>query len=82
MSTSCTTQSLKARAQSLQLPTKLFIDGEAVDAASGKTFECINPGTGEVIAHIGEGDVEDINLAVAAARRAFESGVWSNLPPN
>lgn len=81
MSTPTTTQSLQARAQSLRLPSKLFIDGKAVDAASGKTFDCINPGIGEVIAQIGEGDLEDVNLAVAAARRAFDAGVWSNMAP-
>ena len=45
--------------------TQLFIDGKFVDAASGKTFESINPRDGSVIAHIAEGDVEDVNRAVA-----------------
>jgi len=76
-----TTASLKARAEALSFPAKLFIDGKSVDAASGKSFNCINPGTGQVIAQIAEGDSEDINRAVAAARRAFDKGHWSNMAP-
>lgn len=69
------------RARQLVLPSKLFIHGKTVDAASAKTFECINPGTGETLAHIAEGDAEDIDRAVVSARQAFESGAWSNLAP-
>jgi aldehyde dehydrogenase (NAD+) len=61
-------------------PKRLFIDGKWVEAASGKTFETINPSTGEVLATVAEGDSEDIDRAVAAARRAFE-GTWSKLKP-
>jgi aldehyde dehydrogenase (NAD+) len=56
--------------------TKLLIDGEFVDAASGKTFETLNPATGEVIARVAEADKPDVDRAVAAARKAFE-GRWS-----
>lgn len=57
--------------------TKLMlIDGRWVAAASGKTFESRNPATGELLAHVAEGDREDINRAVAAARKAF-TGPWS-----
>ncbi|KAH9800566.1 Aldedh domain-containing protein [Citrus sinensis] len=56
--------------------TMLFIDGEFVDSVSGRTFETIDPRTGEVIARIAEGDKEDIDLAVKAARRAFDHGPW------
>lgn len=69
------------RVRQLTLPSKLFIHGKTVDAANGKTFECINPGTGETLAHIAEGDAEDIDRAVASARQTFESGAWSNLAP-
>ena len=62
-------------------PRKLFIDGQWSDAASGKTFETPNPATGETLAAVAEGDAEDINRAVAAARRAFESGPWSRMTP-
>ena len=54
-------------------PRKLFIDGQWVDAASGKTFETPNPATGETLANVAEGDAEDIDRAVSAARRAFEA---------
>ncbi|KAJ8569814.1 hypothetical protein K7X08_006391 [Anisodus acutangulus] len=59
--------------------TKLFINGQFVDAASGKTFPTLDPRTGEVIAHIAEGDAEDINRAVAAARKAFDEGPWPRM---
>jgi phenylacetaldehyde dehydrogenase len=63
-------------------PRKLFIDGQWVDAASGRTFETPNPATGETLAAIAEGDVEDINRAVRAARNAFESGPWRRMTPS
>jgi aldehyde dehydrogenase (NAD+) len=56
--------------------TKLLIDGKWRDSKSGKTFETINPATEEVIAQIAEGDAADIDLAVKAARKAFDSGPW------
>src|ERR1700761_671520 len=59
---------------------KMLIDGQWVDAASGKRFETLNPATGEVLATVAEGDAEDINRAVVAARRAFE-GPWSKVKP-
>ena len=58
---------------------KLFIDGGWVDAASGKTFDTPNPATGETLARVAEGDAEDINRAVRAARRAFEEGPWGRM---
>ncbi|MGH8608510.1 MAG: aldehyde dehydrogenase family protein [Gammaproteobacteria bacterium] len=61
---------------------KLLIDGEWVSAASGKTFPVYNPATSEVIAQVAEGDREDINRAVKAARRAFESGPWPAMSPS
>jgi len=62
-------------------PRQLFINGQWVDAASGKTFETPNPATGETLAHIAEGDAEDINRAVRAARAAFD-GPWSRMTPS
>ena len=61
--------------------TQLFIDGKFVDAASGKTFESVNPRDGSIIAHVAEGDVEDVNRAVAVAKRTFEAGIWSEMAP-
>ncbi|XP_048552007.1 aldehyde dehydrogenase family 2 member C4-like [Triticum urartu] len=59
--------------------TKLFINGEFVDAASGKTFETRDPRTGDVLAHIAEADKADVDLAVEAAREAFEHGMWPRM---
>jgi aldehyde dehydrogenase (NAD+) len=59
--------------------TKLLIDGQWRDSASGKTFATVNPATEEVIAQVAEGDAADIDLAVKAARRAFDSGPWRKM---
>jgi aldehyde dehydrogenase (NAD+) len=59
--------------------TKCFINGKWVNAASGKTFDTINPATEEVIAQVAEGDSADVDLAVAAARDALETGPWSRM---
>ncbi|HLW87870.1 MAG TPA: aldehyde dehydrogenase family protein [Terriglobales bacterium] len=58
---------------------KMLINGKWVDSLSGKTFPTYNPATGEVMAHIAEGDREDINRAVTAARNAFDKGPWRKL---
>jgi len=58
----------------------MLVGGKWMDAASGKTFPSLNPATGEVLAHVAEGDREDVDRAVAAARRAFE-GPWSKTKP-
>src|ERR1700682_1171481 len=57
----------------------LFIGGKWLDSVSGKTFETLNPATGEVICQVAEGDKADIDLAVKAARKAFEEGPWSQM---
>jgi aldehyde dehydrogenase (NAD+) len=61
-------------------PKRMLIEGKWVEAASGKTFSTLNPSTGEVLAEVAEGDAEDIDRAVAAARRAF-NGPWSKFKP-
>ena len=61
--------------------TKAFIDGQFVAARSGRTFASINPATGETLAEVASCGEEDIGLAVAAARRSFETGVWSRAKP-
>ncbi len=63
-------------------PRQMFIDGQWTDAASGKTFETPNPATGETLARVAEGDAEDINRAVRAARSAFDDGPWSRMSPS
>jgi betaine-aldehyde dehydrogenase len=57
---------------------QLFIDGQWVDAESGKTFATPNPATGETLAEVAEADKADVDKAVAAARRAFE-GKWGRM---
>ena len=64
-----------------QLQTGLFIDGRFTPSASGRTFETTNPATGESLAHVAEAGREDLDLAVAAARKAFESGPWAAMKP-
>jgi len=60
---------------------KMLIDGKWVAARSGKTFSVEDPATQETIAEVPAGDKADIDLAVAAARRAFETGPWSRISP-
>lgn len=60
---------------------KLFINGQFVDAESGKTFETIDPGTGAMIATVPKAGAADAEAAIAAARKAFDSGIWSGLTP-
>src|SRR5262249_9747218 len=59
--------------------TKMLVDGRWIDSVSGKTFPTLNPATGEVITQVAEGDKADVNLAVKAARRAFEEGPWRRM---
>lgn len=61
---------------------KLLINNQWVDAASGKTFNTYNPATGEVLAVLAEGDKADVDKAVRAARRAFDSGPWTKMTPS
>ena len=58
----------KSRAAGLRFRNQAFIDGKFVDAASGKTFDSINPATGEVLASVAECDAEDVDHAVTAAQ--------------
>ena len=57
----------------------MFIGGKWLDSASGKMFPTLNPATGETICQIAEGDKADIELAVKAARKAFDTGPWSKM---
>ncbi|HTD12064.1 MAG TPA: aldehyde dehydrogenase [Steroidobacteraceae bacterium] len=69
------------RARTLQFRTQAFIAGRYADAASGATFDCLNPATGKLLARVASGDQEDINRAVSAARAVFREGSWANLAP-
>src|SRR5271168_2172497 len=59
--------------------TKLLINGQWVNSASGKTFPTINPATAEVITQVAEADAADVDKAVAAARAAFDKGPWRKM---
>lgn len=58
----------------------MYINGEWVTSVSGAKREIINPFNGQVIAEVAEGDREDVQRAIRAARQAFDSNVWSDLP--
>ncbi|MGX9120911.1 aldehyde dehydrogenase [Mesorhizobium sp. BHbsci] len=81
MSDYLTAEEYKAIAGSIQLPTQAFIDGTFRPSISGKTFESINPATGKVLADIAACDKNDVDLAVAKAREAFNDGRWCKMPP-
>jgi len=70
-----------AAAQQLSFRHQVFIDGAFRPAQSGETFASVNPATGQILAEVAAGDKADIDLAVRAARRSFESGVWSRRDP-
>ena len=61
---------------------KMLIDGKWVEAASRKTFETMNPATGEVLARVAAGDAEDVDRAARAARRTFDETKWPRMRPN
>jgi gamma-glutamyl-gamma-aminobutyraldehyde dehydrogenase len=69
------------KASEIRFRDKAFIDGDTVAARSGRTFASINPATGETLAQVASCGEEDVDLAVAAARSSFESGVWSRASP-
>lgn len=60
-------------------PQRLLIDGKHVASVSGETFETLNPATGELLAHVARANSADVNLAVDAARRAFEDRAWRRM---
>ncbi len=66
----------------LNRQSSLLIDGKMVQAVSGKTFAVYNPATGTLIANVPEADKADVDLAVAAARRAFDEGRWARVSPS
>lgn len=68
-------------ASQISIEGRAFIDGHYVEAASGKTFDCVSPIDGKVIAKVADCDESDVNNAVAAARRAFDGSGWASMPP-
>jgi acyl-CoA reductase-like NAD-dependent aldehyde dehydrogenase len=69
------------RADAIEPRTELFIDGRFVAAASGRTFADVAGRNGSKIADVAEGDVEDVDRAVSAARRSFDDRRWSDRSP-
>jgi aldehyde dehydrogenase (NAD+) len=63
-------------------PGKLFINGRAEDAASGKTIDVVNPATGELLTTVPDGDAADVDRAVSAARASFERKTWRGMDPS
>ena len=83
MATATSTAVLHSRVEDfLRKPRPMFINNQFVNSASGKTFPTYNPATGEVLAKIAEGDREDIDRAVKAARKAFEGDAWADMLPS
>jgi len=72
----------KKEASNISFRNKAFINGKFVDSISGKTFDSINPASGEILTSVAECNEEDVNLAVNAARKAFQKGDWSKMPPS
>ncbi|WP_052668562.1 aldehyde dehydrogenase [Nitriliruptor alkaliphilus] len=69
------------RLAGLRPPAGLHIDGRSVAAATGRTFPCISPRDGRVVAEVAEGGAEDVDRAVASARSAFQDGRWARRSP-
>ncbi len=69
------------KASEFKSDAKIFIDGKFMDAASGKTFVNVSPSQNRVIGQIASGDVEDINRAVASAKKVFDAGTWRDMNP-
>jgi len=81
MTSSLTALSWHDRASVIEPRTQAFIGGRYVDSASGATFTRVNPANGQALAQVAACDARDIDLAVASAREAFESGVWAKQSP-
>ncbi|MBN3855696.1 aldehyde dehydrogenase [Paraburkholderia sp. Ac-20340] len=69
------------KAATLSIEGRAFIDGAYRDAYSGRTFDCVSPIDGRVLANVADCGAADVDAAVAAARRAFDAGVWAGLNP-
>ena len=78
---SITAAEWRARAAALKPRSQMFVDGSFAPAASGATFDNINPATGRSLGAVASGDQVDIDRAVASARAAFRKGSWADMPP-
>lgn len=75
----CDYTEMEVNKKKIQMPHQLFINGEFVEAQTGKTFDTINPTDESVLAEVSFGGKEDVDLAVAAAKEAFYNGPWSTM---
>ena len=69
------------QAGQLKIEARAFIGGDFTASASGKTFDCISPIDGQVIAQVASCEQEDVDRAVAKARAAFDKGDWAQMNP-
>ncbi len=79
MSAALSIDGWRSQAAGLSYRNQAFVNGKYVPAASGKTFDCINPANGKLLTQVAAGDKEDVDRAVSAARTAFDRGVWSRM---
>ena len=82
MSLKLETKSIKAALGKIKFRTQAFINGKFAPSASGKTYAAGNPANGKKLADVAACEPEDVNRAVVAARKSFESGVWSRMKPS
>ena len=71
----------KTRVGALAYRNQAFIGGKFAPSVSGKTFDCVNPATGQVLTKVAACDTADVDAAVKAARAAFDKGTWANMAP-
>ena len=71
----------RERAAAVQPRSGVFIDGRFAPAASGATFDNLNPATGRSLGTVAAGEQQDIDRAVASARKAFRAGSWAHAEP-
>jgi acyl-CoA reductase-like NAD-dependent aldehyde dehydrogenase len=81
MAATATRDDWQTLSEQVTIPHQAFIDGARTDALSGETFDCISPIDGRLLARVASCAAADVDVAVAGARRAFESGVWSRRAP-
>ncbi|KVL26394.1 aldehyde dehydrogenase [Burkholderia territorii] len=71
----------QTRAAALVIEARAFIDGDARDARTGATFACVSPIDSRVLAQVADCGADDVDAAVAAARRAFDAQAWAGMNP-
>lgn len=82
MSLKLETKAIQAALKKIKFRTQAFINGRFVPSSSGKTYAATNPANGKILADVAACEPDDVNRAVAAARKSFESGVWSRMKPS